>query len=194
MEWKPDSLTQIIFRPSFSYSNSHSREGSTFNTLSGNRDTVNIGESDYLSDGSGYKLNARLEFSRKLNSEGRVFSGSLSGGLSDSYNKGLNYSNTEYLMMADGMDNELVDQRFRYDNKGFNYRAYLSWVEPIGHNNFIQATYSIRQNKQESLKTLIPVKKEAKITTCWTRLTAKATATTSSTSRSASPSKLSGKI
>lgn len=152
MEWKPDSLTQIIFRPSFSYSNSHSREGSTFNTLSGNRDTVNIGESDYLSDGSGYKLNARLEFSRKLNSEGRVFSGSLSGGLSDSYNKGLNYSNTEYLMMADGMDNELVDQRFRYDNKGFNYRAYLSWVEPIGHNNFIQATYSIRQNKQESLK------------------------------------------
>ena len=152
MEWKPDSLTQIIFRPSFSYSNSHSREGSTFNTLSGNRDTVNIGESDYLSDGSGYNLNARLEFSRKLNSEGRVFSGSLSGGLSDSYNKGLNYSNTEYLMMADGMDNELVDQRFRYDNKGFNYRAYLSWVEPIGHNNFIQATYSIRQNKQESLK------------------------------------------
>ena len=147
MEWKPDSLTQIIFRPSFSYSNSHSREGSTFNTLSGNRDTVNIGESDYLSDGSGYKLNARLEFSRKLNSEGRVFSGSLSGGLSDSYNKGLNYSNTEYLMMADGMDNELVDQRFRYDNKGFNYRAYLSWVEPIGHNHFIQATYSIRQNK-----------------------------------------------
>ncbi len=46
MEWKPDSLTQIIFRPSFSYSDSHSREGSTFNTLSGNRDTVNIGESD----------------------------------------------------------------------------------------------------------------------------------------------------
>ena len=67
-------------------------------------------------------------------------------------------------MMAEGMDNELVDQRFRYDNKGFNYRAYLSWVEPIGHNNFIQATYSIRQNKQESLKTLTLAKREAKIT------------------------------
>lgn len=47
---------------------------------------------------------------------------------------------------------ELIDQQFRYDNKGFNYRVYLSWVEPIGHNNFIQATYSISQNKQESLK------------------------------------------
>ena len=152
MEWKPDSLTQIIFRPNFSYSNSHSREGSRFNTLNGLRDTVNVGESDYLSDGEGYNVNATLEFSRKLNSEGRVFSGSLSGGLSDSYNKGLNYSNTEYMMMAAGQENELIDQRFRYDNKGYNYRAYLSWVEPIGHNNFIQATYSIRQNKQESLK------------------------------------------
>ena len=152
MEWKPDSLTQIIFRPNFSYSNSHSREGSRFNTLNGLQDTVNVGESDYLSDGEGYNVNATLEFSRKLNSEGRVFSGSLSGGLSDSYNKGLNYSNTEYMMMAAGQENELIDQRFRYDNKGYNYRAYLSWVEPIGHNNFIQATYSIRQNKQESLK------------------------------------------
>lgn len=150
MEWKPDSATQIIFQPSFSYSNSHNREFGSFNTLTNLGDTVNLGESDYVSDGEGYNLNARLEFSRKLNDEGRVFSGSLTGGLSDSYNKGLNYSNTEYFM-GNNQD-ELIDQQFRYDNKGFNYRVYLSWVEPIGHNNFIQATYSISQNKQESLK------------------------------------------
>lgn len=153
MEWKPDSATQIIFQPSFSYSNSHNREFGSFNTLTNLGDTVNLGESDYVSDGEGYNLNARLEFSRKLNDEGRVFSGSLTGGLSDSYNKGLNYSNTEYFM-GNNQD-ELIDQQFRYDNKGFNYRVYLSWVEPIGHNNFIQATYSISQNKQESLKTLM---------------------------------------
>ena len=29
-------------------------------------------------------------------------------------------------MMAEGIDNELGDQRFRYHNKGNNYRAYLS--------------------------------------------------------------------
>ena len=150
MEWKPDSATQIIFQPSFSYSNSHNREFGSFNTLTNLGDTVNLGESDYVSDGEGYNLNARLEFSRKLNDEGRVFSGSLTGGLSDSYNKGLNYSNTEYFM-GNNQD-ELIDQQFRYDNKGFNYRVYLSWDEPIGHNNFIQATYSISQNKQESLK------------------------------------------
>lgn len=152
MEWTPDTLTRIIFRPNFSYSNNHRRENDRFNTLSGSMDTVNVGESGYLSDGEGYNVNATLEFSRKLNSEGRVLSGSLSGGLSDSYNKGLNYSNTDYRMMAAGQRNDLVDQRFRYDNNGFNYRVYLSWVEPIGHKNFIQATYSLRQNKQESLK------------------------------------------
>ena len=150
MEWKPDTATQIIFQPSFNYSNSHNRESGSFNTLTNRRDTVNIGESNYLSDGEGYNVNARLEFSRKLNSEGRVFSGSLSGGVSDSYNKGLNYSNTEYFLGSN--PDELIDQQFRYDSKGFNYRAYLSWVEPIGHNNFIQATYSFSQNRQESLK------------------------------------------
>ena len=150
MEWKPDTATQIIFQPSFSYSNSHNRESGSFNTLINRGDTVNLGESDYLSDGEGYNINARLEFSRKLNDEGRVFSGSLNGRLSDSYNKGLNYSNTEYFLGNE--QNELIDQQFRYDNKGFNYRVYLSWVEPIGRNNFIQATYSFSQNKQESLK------------------------------------------
>ena len=152
MEWKPDTATQIIFQPSFTYSNSHNREASNFNTLTSLGDTVNIGESDYLSDGEGYKVNARLEFSRRLNDEGRVFSGSLTGGGNDSYNKGINYSNTEYQQTITNEQNEVIDQRFRYDNKGFNYRAYLSWVEPIGHNNFIQATYSFSQNKQESLK------------------------------------------
>ena len=152
MEWTPDTLTRVIFRPNFSYSNSHRRENGHFNTLSGDMDTVNIGESRYLSDGEGYNVGATLEFSRKLNSRGRVLSGSLSGRLSDSYNEGLNYSNTEYRLLAAGENNDLVDQQFRYDNNSFNYRVYLSWVEPIGHNNFIQATYSIRQNKQESLK------------------------------------------
>ncbi|WP_288207090.1 TonB-dependent receptor [uncultured Parabacteroides sp.] len=150
MEWKPDTATQIIFQPSFTYSNSQNSEFGSFNTLTNRGDSVNLGKSDYLSDGEGYNVNARLEFSRKLNNEGRVLSGSLSGGVSDSYNKGLTFSNTEYFL-GDTPD-ELIDQQFRYDNKGFNYRAYLSWVEPIGHNNFIQATYSISQNKQESLK------------------------------------------
>ena len=152
LEWKPDTLTQIIFQPSFSYSTSSERQNSFFNTLNGEMDSVNVGMSDYFSDGHGYNLNARLEFSRKLNNKGRVLSGSLQGGVSDTHNKGFNYSDTEYYLEAPDASSEVIDQRFRYDNTGFNYRAYLSWVEPLGRNNFLQATYSIRQNKQKSLK------------------------------------------
>lgn len=152
MEWKPDTLTQLIFRPSFSLSHSTNDNISEATTLNNSRDTVNTNKTNNFSESNGYNLNAQLEFSRKLNSKGRVFSASLSGGNSDSNSDGMNRSDIVYFNQQDALKNSLIDQRSRYDNKGFNYRAYVSWVEPIGHNNFIQATYSLSQRYQESLK------------------------------------------
>lgn len=152
LEWKPDTLTQLIFRPSFNLSHSTNDNYSDAMTLNNDRDTVNTNKSSNYSESNGYNLNAQLEFSRKLNSEGRVFSASLSGGNSDSYSDGMNRSDIVYFNQKDAQKNSIIDQRSRYDNTGFNYRAYVSWVEPIGHNNFIQATYSFSQRKQESLK------------------------------------------
>ena len=148
MDWKPDTLTQIFFIPNFGYSHSRSSQRQMEDTRV-NADTLNRSNSESLSEGSGYNMNARLEFSRKLNGKGRVFSFSLSGGYNDSYNNEINYSSTEYVQEQ---RTDLIDQHIRYDNKSFNYRAYLSWVEPLGHNNFLQATYSFSQRNQESLK------------------------------------------
>ncbi|HNU36858.1 MAG TPA: TonB-dependent receptor [Macellibacteroides fermentans] len=150
MEWKPDTLTSIIFTPDMSYSRNNTFENVDFETLDDTQNRVNKGISEYRSNGEGVNLSGRLEFSRKLNNAGRVFSASLSGGLEDTYNTGINYSNTEYFQSSNPP--EVIDQKFRYDNTGFNYRAYVSWVEPIGRNNFIQATYSFSQRNQESLK------------------------------------------
>lgn len=148
LEWKPDSLTNLSFTPSFGYSSSHSSNLQDENTRI-NQDTLNISNSEVFSDGSGYDLNANLNFSRKLNSRGRVLTFSLSGGLSDSYNDESNYSETQYLQ-EDRL--QTIDQRIRYDNRSFNYRAFISWVEPIGRGNFLQASYSISRQQQESLK------------------------------------------
>lgn len=148
LDWKPDTLTQIYFIPNFSYSHNSSAQRQMKDTRI-NTDTLNRSNSESLSNGSGYNMNARLEYSRKLNNKGRVLSFSLSGGYNDSYNNEVNYSNTEYLQEQ---RSNLIDQHIRYDNKSFNYRAYLSWVEPLGHNNFLQATYSFSQRNQESLK------------------------------------------
>lgn len=153
LEWKPDTLTQIIFRPDFSYSKTHSTNDEDKHSLAGllgnSLDTINRSNSHSVSDGEAYNASARLEFSRKMNNRGRVFSGSLSGGLNDSYTNGFDYSNTNYLLL-DSID--IIDQDVRYNNNGYNYRAYLSWVEPLGNNNFLQATYRFSQNKRESLK------------------------------------------
>ncbi|MDR0758169.1 MAG: TonB-dependent receptor [Tannerella sp.] len=154
MEWKPDDRTQVIFRPDFSYSkthrdeteNSHSENG----RLAGALDSVNRASSRSASDGEGYNSSFRLEFSRKLSDDGRVLSGSLSGGINDSYSNGIDWSKTDYLLLGDSSD--IIDQQVRYDNSSVNYRAFLSWVEPLGHNNFIQATYSFSRNNRESLK------------------------------------------
>ena len=152
LEWKPDTMTQLIFRPSFSFSHSMNDNFSDATTLDNERDTVNTNISSNYSESNGYNLNASIDFSRKLNNKGRVFSATLSGGNSDSYSDGMNRSDIVYFNQTDALKNSIIDQRSRYDNKGFNYRAYVSWVEPIGHNNFIQATYSISQRKQEALK------------------------------------------
>lgn len=152
LEWKPDTMTQLIFRPSFSFSHSINDNFSDATTLDNERDTVNTNKSSNYSESNGYNLNASIDFSRKLNNKGRVFSATLSGGNSDSYSDGMNRSDIVYFNQTDALKNSIIDQRSRYDNKGFNYRAYVSWVEPIGHNNFIQATYSISQRKQEALK------------------------------------------
>ena len=152
LEWKPDTMTQLIFRPSFSLSHSMNDNFSDATTLDNERDTVNTNKSSNYSESNGYNLNTSIDFSRKLNNKGRVFSATLSGGNSDSYSDGMNRSDIVYFNQTDALKNSIIDQRSRYDNKGFNYRAYVSWVEPIGHNNFIQATYSISQRKQEALK------------------------------------------
>ncbi|GAB6394187.1 MAG: outer membrane beta-barrel protein (TonB-dependent) [Bacteroidales bacterium] len=159
LEWKPDTLTSVIFRPNFSYSKSSSWEKDNYVTQQGydgvyrnNLDTLNSGDAKMSSEGDAYSMDARLEVSRKLNSAGRVLSGSFSGGYNESEENGKNYSKTRYFESANVYSDSLIDQQYNYRNTGYNYRAYVSWVEPLGHNNFLQATYSFSQRRQEALK------------------------------------------
>lgn len=148
LEWKPDTLTNIIFRPEIGYSRTSTTGDELMDVLNQDMDTIRRVNSKNNSEGEGYDLSARLEYSRKLNSKGRVFSASLSGGLSDSYTDEDYYYKEEVYNANDS----ILDQRIRYDNSGFNYRAFASWVEPLGRNNFLQFTYSFSQRRQESLK------------------------------------------
>ncbi|MDR2148789.1 MAG: outer membrane beta-barrel protein [Tannerella sp.] len=151
LTWKPDTLTQVIFTPDFSLSGTNRSENSDSYTLNSTRDSINTVTSDAFSKGHGYNLNGRLEASRRLNDWGRVLSVSLSAGTGNTINDSHNYSLTRFLLDPN-MKDELIDQQIDYDNTNFNYRAFVSWVEPVGRNNFIQLSYRYNGSEREALK------------------------------------------
>ncbi|MDR1747310.1 MAG: outer membrane beta-barrel protein [Tannerella sp.] len=150
LTWKPDTLTQLIFTPNFSYSRTNQSDIGDSYTLNSSRDSMNTVTSNSGSKGSGYNTSARLEASRKLNSSGRTLSISLSGGTGDTKNDGTNYSLTRYFQEA--MPADLVDQQTNYHNTSYNYRGFVSFVEPLGYNNFLQLTYSYSGSRNEAIK------------------------------------------
>ncbi|MDR2774217.1 MAG: outer membrane beta-barrel protein [Tannerella sp.] len=151
MTWKPDTLTQVIFRPDFSYSKTNQDETNNSYTMNSRLDSVNTVESDAHSEGNGYNVQGRLEASRKLNSKGRVLSVSLSGGTDQTKNDSYNYSLTKYFLSPE-LSDDLIDQQIDYDNTSRNYRGFVSWVEPVGRNNSVQLAYSYNSSKREALK------------------------------------------
>lgn len=147
MEWEPDSFTKVIFTPNASIYKNRKAETGDFITTNEEDETINHGDSKYDSEGSGKNMNARLDVSRQLGKEGRVLSMQLSGGLNDTENNGNNLSNTLY---GGTRPDDILDQQFVNTNKSKNWRGYLSYVEPIGRNNFIQLAYNYRQNNSKS--------------------------------------------
>ena len=148
LEWEPDSMTKFIFRPNASFYNNNRSEISEFSTVRAEGDTINYGDSEYFSKGTGKTIGGTLEGSRKLGSTGRVLSFSIGGGINDSENNAENLSNTFYSTRPE----DIIDQRIKNTNDGKNLRFYASYVEPLGNRNFLQLAYNYRYNRSESDK------------------------------------------
>ena len=149
LEWKLDSMTRIIFSPNASFYNNNRSESGDYVTTSIEGDTINHGNSKYNSEGNGKNIGGTLNVSRQLGKKGRVLSFSLGGGMSDSENKGFNQSNTFYKSTR---KDDIIDQKVLNTSNSNNMRANVSYVEPIGTNNFIQLSYNYRSNYSESDK------------------------------------------
>lgn len=149
LEWQPDSLTKIIFNPELSiYKNIRNEQGD-FLTYNTDKDSINYGNSDYYAHGNGNDVELDLDVSRQLGKKGRVLSGSFDYEFGNSENKGDNVSNTYYLGTR---PNDIIDQRFVNTNNYNRIRTFLSYVEPLGSNNFLQLAYTFRNNRSASDK------------------------------------------
>ena len=67
LEWRPDTLTTIIFRPSGSYSKTDSENASGSDTWNNTHDPVNAKISSSSSNSNNYSLNGNLMMFRRLN-------------------------------------------------------------------------------------------------------------------------------
>ncbi|MFA6838006.1 MAG: outer membrane beta-barrel protein [Dysgonamonadaceae bacterium] len=148
-EWKPDSLTNIVFRPSASFnSNSYNSSGS-FMTTRESGDTINFGDSDYSSSGNGRDFGTTLNSNRRFAKKGRNIGLDFNIRKNESDNNAMNLSNTYYLGKK---TDDIIDQRIKNTNNGRNWNINLSYVEPLGEETFLQFSYNYRSNVSNSDK------------------------------------------
>ena len=179
MEWRPDTMTNIIFRPDFSYGktdNLSSSESGTFNDdpynlVENPNDYLNLGNlaqndplrevrvnainSGTLNDNKDITANATLQVNRKLNSKGRniTFRGRFSYG--DSESNQFTESMTNFFLLQNYLGGDSVLIRNQYINtptKNYNYRLQLTYSEPIARATFLQFSYQFQYKYSESDK------------------------------------------
>jgi hypothetical protein len=148
MEWTPNENTRLIFTPNVSYTKNTNRQSSEYlTTLEDINDSINWGYSEYRSKTSNTSLNGNLDFSHKFGKKGRTLSFNISGGFSDQNADGINDSRTDYKNSR--TRSVVTDQIYNTKNNSYNWSGFLSYVEPLGTNNFLQLSYRYRSNLSE---------------------------------------------
>ncbi|MDR0994861.1 MAG: TonB-dependent receptor [Tannerella sp.] len=160
LEWKPDSMTNILFRPHLTLSRSTGLSAENYTTYQGEAADVmhpdtsqmsplNRGASLTADRAHGYNLNGILGISRRLNDRGRTLALYLTGGTNQALQDGNAYSDAYYYY---NRRDSVIDQQYNYNNKGYNFGATVSWVEPLGRNYFMQLSYRYNRSHSEALK------------------------------------------
>ncbi len=166
MEWTPDTMTNILFRPSFSYSDNDGRSGSasaTFDSDPYEHTTDPLNEIDVmeglglaknsrtgssLSYGTSKNVNGRLQINRKFNNRGRNLTFSATGRYSTSDNKSFSTSNVK-LYQVEGQDYSIN----RYNvtpSTNWNYSAEIGYSEPLADRTYLQLSYKYNHSYSKS--------------------------------------------
>ncbi|MDO4994518.1 MAG: TonB-dependent receptor [Bacteroidales bacterium] len=167
IEWKPDSMTTLNFRPNFSFgdNNSHSNglnttynddpymDGAITNPLDQfdlipNSIKVNRNLTGSRSEGENNSLSGRLILNRRLNNVGRNISLNLNGSYSSSESRNFNLSDVTYYQRG---TTELTYRYRTTPNTNKSFSAGINYTEPlIAKKLFLQGSYRINYSKRRS--------------------------------------------
>ena len=146
LEWKIDTVTNLIFRPTFRYSAAE-RQGAGYQKSWADEEELNEKESSNWSESSQYNLALMLQISRKLNRRGRNVALKLDYGVNASSSDRLNYATTRYF--KNGTE-KVLNQKIENQTDGDNYRIQLVYVEPLPWAHFLQFRYSYQHRTSNS--------------------------------------------
>ena len=180
LEWHPDTLTMLMFRPSFSHSSSHndgSSQSATFNAdpyeidgidspldsmlldddalPSALRDiAVNRNVRTTLGESKSNSFDASLMLVRRLNSEGRNVSMRASAGYSKSTSRSFSDSKITYFQQDAERPVDWINQFS--DNPSMNWNASVraGYSEPIAKNWHLQFNYQFSYRYSDSDRSL----------------------------------------
>lgn len=175
LQWNPDSMTNISFRPSYSYSESHNNGNSrsaTFNDdpyqysespldsiLATNIAAthpelyalmVNTNQRLSLGDSHSHNVNGEINLVRRLSSNGRNLSARLNASYQKSESNSYSISNIAYNTATSGRTPSFLNQYANTPSKNWNYSARLGYVEPLGKNWFAEVRYQFSYKYNDS--------------------------------------------
>ena len=162
LEHKFSDNTSILFEPSVNFGTGNFNQSSTFdnrflsdrnNDLSGYK--TSEGFSLYDGDNRNVSTSGRFLLRQRLGLPGRTLTFNANYNLSNNTSKGLNQSAT-YNFSEDGQssatDVDLVNQRYKQNQKSTALTGALTYTEPLGNNFYVEANYSLSWNKSTSDK------------------------------------------
>ena len=174
LEWMPDSMTNILFRPSISWSTSDGLSGSQ--SASYNKDPYTITTKDPLSEegieeldkaeamvnsqltnGITYSdnnnINGMLQMNRKLGNKGRNITFRVDAKYTDKDSKSISLNNAKlYLVQtAEGKDSTYQTNRYNLTpSKNYSYAGQLTYSEPLWKATFLQFSYKFTYSYSKS--------------------------------------------
>ena len=173
LEWMPDTMTNILFRPSISWTTNDSR--STGISASYNQDpyqysddplsdeaiekmneddaVVNTQRSVSLNNSKNNNIRGMLQLNRKLNNKGRNVTLRMDAKYTDKDSKSISLQNAHlYLVQtAAGLDSTYQTNRYNLTpSKDYSYSAQATYSEPLWKATFLQLSYKFTYSYSKS--------------------------------------------
>ncbi|MBI3139014.1 MAG: TonB-dependent receptor [Sphingobacteriales bacterium] len=145
-----DSLNSIRVIPSFSYQETRNRSVSDYRTLSEMQSKINEGNSNSVTQTTGYNFRNEIAWRRKFARRGRTFSLSLQTSLNESEGDGsLSSINSFYNPNGSLLRKDTLDQLKNSHGSLKGYTARAVYTEPLGKRSLLE--FSLGQSNTKNV-------------------------------------------